>query len=87
VTDASLAWGGLYDYKSTWKKPHTFHREGTDVDIRSTSISEDNREKFESIVCRLGGYPNLEFAGQTNEHYHLYFRPYSATITNYCQDN
>ncbi|HAR41400.1 MAG TPA: hypothetical protein DCS07_02015 [Bdellovibrionales bacterium] len=87
VTDASLSWGGLYDYKNTWTNPHRFHREGTDIDIRSTSIPDDNQETFESIVCRLGGFPNLELAGLPNEHYHLYFHTYSSAISSYCQDS
>ena len=83
VTDASLAYGGLYDYQNTWAPPHKTHRVGTDIDVRSKNIPKkdsqrkvDNRQEFESIVCRNYGYPKLEFPGQVNEHYHLYFFPY-----------
>jgi len=76
VTDASLADGGLYDYQNTWRPPHRTHRIGTDIDVRSKNILERNRYIFESIVCDNYGLPRLEFAGQGNEHYHLYFYPY-----------
>ncbi|MFL5814666.1 MAG: hypothetical protein ACJ763_13915 [Bdellovibrionia bacterium] len=84
VTDASLPWGGLYDHKNTWARPHTFHRTGTDVDIRSTSIPDDNKDSFESTACALGGVPVLEYPNQTNEHYHIYFNAYSAKLAKLC---
>jgi hypothetical protein len=76
VTDASLAYGGLYDYQNTWVPPHKTHRIGTDIDVRSKNIPENNRSKFENIVCDNYGSPKLEYPGQDNEHYHLYFFPY-----------
>ena len=84
VTDASLAWGGLYDYMNTWSPPHNTHRIGTDIDVRSWNIPDNNREEFEKIVCINYGFPKLEFPGQSNEHYHLYFFPYNADIVDPC---
>lgn len=84
VTDASLAWGGLYDYKNTWNPPHNTHRIGTDIDVRSKNIPEDNRDEFEKIVCENYGFPKLEFSGKPNEHYHLYFLPYDADKVDLC---
>lgn len=84
VTDASLAWGGLYDYKDTWAPPHTYHRIGTDIDVRSKNIPESNRKEFEKIVCKNYGFPDLEYEGQANEHYHLYFFPYDPSIGSFC---
>lgn len=37
--DASLVQGGTFDIKGTWKNKHTFHRVGTDVDIRANGAS------------------------------------------------
>jgi len=84
VTDASLAWGGLYDYMNTWDTPHTYHRIGTDIDVRSKNIPEDNRDEFEKIVCENYGFPKLESPGKPNEHYHLYFLPYDADKVDLC---
>jgi hypothetical protein len=84
VTDASLAWGGLYDYKNTWSPPHKTHRIGTDVDVRSKNIPDNNREEFEKIACKNYGFPSLEYEEQTNEHYHLYFLPYNTDIVEFC---
>ena len=82
---ASLPWGGLYDYMNRWSPPHNTHRIGTDIDVRSKNIPEGkNRELFERFVCRNYGFPDLEFPGQLNEHYHLYFMPYSANIVGLC---
>jgi len=86
VTDASLADGGLYDYKNTWSPPHRTHRIGTDIDVRSKSIPEINRKEFETIVCKNYGLPYLEARGLDNEHYHLFFFPYTSTVAGYCKD-
>ena len=80
VTDASLAYGGLYDYRNTWAPPHKTHRVGTDIDVRSKNIPNGKqRDAFESIVCANYGLPKLEFPGQASEHYHLFFLPYKST--------
>lgn len=84
VTDASLLWGGLYDYKNTWAPPHNTHRIGTDIDVRSKAIPDKNKSKFEEFVCSNYGFPKLEYEGLPNEHYHIYFFPYNATTAGYC---
>ena len=33
LNDASLNWGGLYDLKNNWNKPHSEHRLGEEIDI------------------------------------------------------
>ena len=87
VTDASLPQGGLYDYKKTWKPPHKTHRIGTDIDVRSWNIKgKKNREEFEWYACKNGGFPMLEAPGKTNEHYHIFFAPYSSRAAKYCKD-
>lgn len=85
VTDASLALGGLYDFRNTWNPPHNTHRIGTDIDVRSKNIPDDNREEFEKIVCKNYGFPYLEAEGLDNEHYHLFFFPYRI-MGGYCQE-
>jgi len=40
LNDMSLAWGGLFDFKGDWKKPHASHRFGTDVDIENISTRD-----------------------------------------------
>lgn len=86
VNDGSLPWGGLYDYKDTWKPPHGSHRIGTDIDVRSKNIPERNRKDFEKLACDSGGYPKLEYPGADNEHYHLYFAPYIDKHYNLCSN-
>ncbi|MFL5813213.1 MAG: hypothetical protein ACJ763_06520 [Bdellovibrionia bacterium] len=93
VNDASLAFGGLYDKNSDWQTPHTYHRAGTDIDIRSLTtighygIPQDNRRGFKSAVCFAGGYPKLEYSGDSqNEHYHLYFKAYKPSISELCSN-
>lgn len=87
VTDASLEWGGQYDYNDTWAMPHLYHRIGTDIDVRGRSIPDDNRRKFKNIVCKLGGFPKLEKKGKPNEHFHIYFSAYNSKIFTYCQND
>lgn len=65
--------------------PHTYHRIGTDIDVRSKNIPESNRKEFEKIVCKNYGFPDLEYEGQANEHYHLYFFPYDPSIGRFCE--
>jgi hypothetical protein len=79
VTDASLKSGGIYDINDNWHGPHGYHRRGTDIDVRTryNYLPADNRKKFEKIVCLMPGvYPDLEYEGGSNEHYHLYFHVY-----------
>ncbi|MDH4227840.1 MAG: putative metal-binding motif-containing protein [Deltaproteobacteria bacterium] len=98
VNDASLESGGLYDVNKNWKTPHTTHRLGTDVDIRSwpltvrmngenveVGIPKENRWMFNRIVCAAGGYPKLEHENiEGEEHYHLYFYLYSNDKKDLC---
>jgi hypothetical protein len=84
INDASLAWGGLYDFKNSWSAPHMYHRRGTDVDVNSKSIPDDNRDEFNKIVCHNKAFPKREAVGTINEHYHLYFYAYKPTIVTLC---
>ncbi|MBI3556059.1 MAG: hypothetical protein HY074_07335, partial [Deltaproteobacteria bacterium] len=85
VNDASLGWGGLYDFTNSWAPPHKYHRQGTDIDVNSKTVPDDNSDKLEDIVCKNGGFPKLEQEGTANEHYHLYFYVYGSTkISTFC---
>ncbi|MCK4738399.1 MAG: hypothetical protein KAT46_00480 [Deltaproteobacteria bacterium] len=98
LTDGSLPWGGAYSIYSNWGSlgnKHTYHRIGTDLDIRSKIHGDKfgngvkkkkNRRMFEEIVCRNHGYPDLEKVGTVYEHYHIYFWPYRAKHSNICSD-
>ncbi|MDH2918653.1 MAG: hypothetical protein PXX73_05615, partial [Sideroxydans sp.] len=35
LNDASLAWGGVFDIKNNWSKPHVEHRRGGSIDVRA----------------------------------------------------
>ncbi|MBI2891534.1 MAG: Ig-like domain-containing protein [Nitrospirae bacterium] len=98
ITDASLPWGGLHDgggddtVTAYWKPPHTYHREGTDLDIRTKlglpgggGIPAENRKKFVGIVCSQHGFPKLENAGLPNEHYHVYYKAYRPRVFELCE--
>ncbi|MBI2619316.1 MAG: penicillin-insensitive murein endopeptidase [Ignavibacteriales bacterium] len=45
INDMSLPFGGRFDIFGQWEgySDHQYHRQGTDVDIRSTTISDDDR--------------------------------------------
>ena len=45
INDMSLLYGGRFDINGLWSgnSDHQYHRQGTDVDIRSTSIPDDDR--------------------------------------------
>ena len=73
INDISLPRGGLFDIQGHWGSPHISHREGRDVDVKSTAIPVDNRETFVTICRTRGVNPVLENAGISNEHYHLNF--------------
>jgi hypothetical protein len=109
VNDMSLEYGGRFDFRGQWEGylDHQYHRQGTDVDIRSTSIPDDDRYRdinrngrydrgepikfdlngngqydytntvFEGTCRDNGGRARLEYPGDRNEHYHIYFYEYN----------
>lgn len=50
VNDISLPWGGLFDIDYNWKPDHKFHRDGKTVDVRSKTMSPDQKRFFEKIA-------------------------------------
>ncbi len=59
INDMSLPYGGRFDFRGQWagNSDHQYHRQGTDVDIRSTSIPDDDRY---TDVNRNGRYDRGE---------------------------
>lgn len=54
LNDASLKWGGLFDVGSTsWRKPHTTHRLGVEIDIRAAAAANGDPVKEGAIPFRL----------------------------------
>lgn len=54
LNDASLKWGGLFDVGSTsWKKPHTTHRRGVEIDIRAAAATNGDPVKEGAIPFSL----------------------------------
>ncbi len=45
LNDASLEWGGAFEYQGTWntRSHHCFHRVGYSIDINNTNINTENR--------------------------------------------
>lgn len=54
LNDASLKWGGLFDVGSiSWKKPHTTHRRGVEIDIRAAAAANGAPVKEGAIPFNL----------------------------------
>jgi len=57
LTDMSLPAGGLFDYEETWAPPHTWHREGVDIDIANEVVVESggmeplNDDNLDFLAC------------------------------------
>jgi hypothetical protein len=45
----SLSWGGLFDYPGLWKKPHSRHRDGSDIDF-DFPVNQLERKKLAQTV-------------------------------------
>lgn len=67
VNDMSLKWGGLFDYKNNWQKPHASHRQGDDVDI--DTVPNENIKTLE-LIAKMHGLTRVIEKGVTN-HYHF----------------
>ncbi|MFZ5502335.1 MAG: hypothetical protein ACOY3V_02205 [Pseudomonadota bacterium] len=82
LNDASLVWGGVFDYTGNWNQPHVEHRRGTAIDVRANNAAgaiPSGRPKREFIkllrsfrVFRNNGVDFLhENIGTNNEHFHI----------------
>ena len=70
-TDAALQYGGLFDYKANWRPPHITHNRGDRIDVRSKNQNAEQKEIFRRNCAQNGLYPDLEFPGLDNEHWHI----------------
>jgi hypothetical protein len=85
LNDASLPWGGVYDYCArpgacesgivVWDAPHHEHRRGSTVDVRANDAVDEaipvaNFWLFERLAKRYGAFAHKESSG-SNRHYHL----------------
>ncbi len=54
LNDASLEWGGLFDFTGNWKPGHHEHKRGTVIDIRANeatgAVPFNNFDRFEKIA-------------------------------------
>ncbi|MEN8191430.1 MAG: hypothetical protein ABFS12_01355 [Bacteroidota bacterium] len=56
INDMSLPFGGKFDYKGNWEAPHSSHREGVNVDIRSYNITISNNTDYYVDINKNGVY-------------------------------
>jgi hypothetical protein len=92
INDISLKWGGVYDLCGKWNASetctaypdggHKTHRKGTDVDVHSKSMTDEEKEQFKKLVCNYHGYPLLH---GSSVHWHLFFAPYNQRNIELCQ--
>lgn len=52
--DASLIMGGLFDISGGWSPPHKSHREGEDIDLRTITLSNSQRNFLILKAPKLG---------------------------------
>jgi hypothetical protein len=67
--DQSLPNGGLFDigppYGSLWQSPHSYHRFGTNCDVRKSTVPQDRWESLQVIFERYGTF------APEGDHWHL----------------
>lgn len=68
VNDMSLVGGGIFDINANFAPDHITHRQGRNVDINHSSMTEDQREFFRSTAEALGFSVS---AHGTPVHWHL----------------
>ncbi|MCC6772634.1 MAG: penicillin-insensitive murein endopeptidase [Gemmatimonadaceae bacterium] len=81
--DISLRWGGIFEVgrdSLRWRPPHSWHRIGLDVDIRTHGVSFRDRQLIAGFWGRIGGFVvdevRLDSLGNetSNSHWHLAVR-------------
>jgi hypothetical protein len=76
ITEASLAWGGPFDYSSEWRNPHNRHRTGEDIDVRYWSLNASQRARF-LVACEDAGIRCEQHANRDDpdpdDPYHCHF--------------
>ena len=66
INDMSLAEGGVFDLSLDWRKPHCGHRVGVSADIRTNTLTPEQRRSILAIWANLGGS-----VLQEGNHYHF----------------
>jgi len=76
VGDASEGYGGLFDYKNNWKKPHAEHRVGKNADVGFCGIesSPDDAVQLKAFIRRVTGRTPLVHTTSSGgvDHFHIY---------------
>ena len=85
LNDASLYWGGRYDYTSNWGAPHAGHREGREIDISfaraGNPIAASKQKVFYDKFCKN---KKVSFSFSIlhhfvkNPHFHVYLEKQTA---------
>lgn len=69
LNDMSLVWGGLFDINANWMPSHRTHRFGVNLDLRSITIPQGQRNQLRKIIKNSGIQFILEET--TPPHWHL----------------
>lgn len=54
VNDMSLEHGGIFDIRANWNRPHATHRNGTNADVNSRSMRQEEKVFFKRKASELG---------------------------------
>lgn len=71
ITDGSLQYGGLFDWKGTWAPPHREHRDGKVVDARIWPHTDAQKLLFERLCDQRGLHAERHV---DPPHWHIRFR-------------
>jgi hypothetical protein len=71
LTAGTLIYGGLHDFRNTWRRPHNRHRVGTDVDLNAAP-GGGGAERLEAIrrTCVRSGF--VHAVVEPPDHVHCY---------------
>lgn len=70
VNDASLPFGGLFDWKATWAPPHSTHRRGIDIDMRLLDTA--NQQAYPNIREIQRSNPDLYRSADIHDNNHIH---------------
>jgi hypothetical protein len=69
INDGSLIWGGLFDISNDWRRPHSSHRRGNDIDL--DDLSQTELIELQAII-EANADGQVFFLNEGN-HYHIRF--------------
>ncbi len=70
VTAAVLEWGGLFDIAGNWAPPHTYHKQGGDLDFDDAAAEADPRLMMRVCAEFVFGGELVECQFHNNNHFH-----------------